>query len=62
MLDTFTDNDLPKILKDLTQTPNFAVLNRKIAEACRLNIQSLSLNHNMCIKTDIDDSRCLDAS
>ena len=38
-------------------------MHRKIAEACRLNIQSLSLNHNMWIKTpDIDDSRCLDAS
>ena len=62
-LTLFTDNDLPKILKDLAQTPNFVVLNRKIAEACRLNIQSLSLNHNVCIKTpDIDDSHCLEAS
>ena len=40
-LTLFTDNDLPKILNDLAKIPHFSSLNKCIADACVMSLQSL---------------------
>ena len=50
-LTLFTENDLPKILQELSQISLFTTLNNKIAEACRLGIQSISMSSKHCVKS-----------
>ena len=60
----FTGNDLPKILSELSKIPHFSSLKKLIAEACRVNIQSLPLrskDNKPGADRCINKSHCIDA-